>query len=160
MLRFLRQHLKVEPGIELSSIFKDAVGVPQGTLTAAFLLGTPERKRIFEALLRVEEYSRVWEKLREPLNLLKTRKGEVEIEISRLQGRLERMPVLEVEIAELKRSSRATEGSLGKATKELDAVQKTRAKLDSAHIALHKAERALAEVENKLQGVQARGKSS
>ena len=38
VLRFLRQHLKVETGSDLSSILKDAVGVPQGTLTAAFLL--------------------------------------------------------------------------------------------------------------------------
>ncbi len=156
VLRFLRQHLQVEPGADLASIFRDAVGVPQGTLTAAFLLNDANRKRVFEALLRVEEYSRVWEKLREPLNLLKTRKAEVESEMSRLQGRLERLPVLEAEIAERKQTLRTVHGDLGKATKALDAVQTTRAKLESAREDAVKAERALAEAQRKLQGVQAR----
>jgi DNA repair protein SbcC/Rad50 len=156
VLRFLRQHLNIEPGADLTSLFKDAVGVPQGTLTAAFLLNEANRKKIFEALLRVEEYSRVWEKLREPLNLLKTRKNEVDLEISRLQGRLERLPVLEVEIAERKTIISTTQRDLGKATKELDVVQTTRAKLEKVRDEVLNAERALAEAQRKLQGIQAR----
>jgi exonuclease SbcC len=156
VLRFLRQHLRVEPGADLTSLFKDAVGVPQGTLTAAFLLNEGNRKKIFEALLRVEEYSRVWEKLREPLNLLKTRKNEVDLEINRLQGRLERLPVLEAEIEERKLTLSKSQRDLGKATQELDGVQTTRAKLESVREEVLRAERALAEAQRKLQGVQAR----
>jgi exonuclease SbcC len=156
VVRFLREHLNVEPSADLSSIFKDAVGVPQGTLTAAFLLGTPDRKRIFESLLRVEEYSRVWEKLREPVNLLKSRKEDVRSEVSRLQGRLERLPVLEAEIAELKQNLSATDASLRRATQELDGVRALRDKLQTAHDAVHKAESALTEIELKLQGVEGR----
>jgi exonuclease SbcC len=156
VLRFLRQHLQVEPAADLGSIFRDAVGVPQGTLTAAFLLNDANRKRVFEALLRVEEYTRVWEKLREPLNLLKTRKVEIEIEISRLQGRLERLPILEAEIAESKSTLHTTQASLGRAMQELDAVQATRAKLESAREEVLTAERALGETQRKLQGLQAR----
>jgi DNA repair protein SbcC/Rad50 len=153
---FLRQHLQVEPGADLASIFKDAVGVPQGTLTAAFLLNEANRKKVFEALLRVEEYSRVWDKLRDPLNLLKTRKHDLEVEISRLQARLERLPVLEAEIAERKTTLNSAKRELGKATLELDAVQATRARLEVAREEVLRAERALAEAQSKLQSVQVR----
>lgn len=156
VVRFLHQHLNAEAGADLPSIFRDAVGVPQGTLTAAFLLGTPDRKRIFEALLRVEEYSRVWEKLRDPLNLLKTRKSEVELEINRLQGKLERLPVLEAEIAERRNVLDSVQRELGRAVKELDTVQTARVKLESARDELLRAERALSDAKSKLQGLQAR----
>ena len=156
VLRFLRQHLRVEPAADLASIFKDAVGVPQGTLTAAFLLNDANRKRVFEALLRVEEYTRVWEKLRDPLNLLKSRKAEVDSEISRMQGRLERLPVLEAEIAERTKNLATMQRDLGKAIAELDTVQTKQAKLESARDGVMKAERALAEARSKLQSVQGR----
>lgn len=156
VMRFLRQHLQVEPAADLASIFNDAVGVPQGTLTAAFLLNDANRKRVFEALLRVEEYTRVWEKLREPMNLLKSRKAEMDNEISRLQGRLERLPTLEAEIAERTKSLATMQRDLGKATQELDKAQATQAKLEQAREGVQKAERALADARSKLEGVQAR----
>ncbi len=156
VLRFLRQHLQVEPATDLASLFRDAVGVPQGTLTAAFLLNDAQRKRVFEALLRVEEYSRVWEKLREPMNLLKARKAEVDNEISRLQGRLERMPTLEAEIDERKARLASMHKALGVAMEELNAIQGKLAKLEAARTAVQKAERALAEARTKLEGTQAR----
>src|SRR6185369_958500 len=63
--RFLWQHLGLEPGTDLRALFKEAVGVPQGTLTAIFH-GTPlERKSTFDRLLKVEEYRQAAEKLRE-----------------------------------------------------------------------------------------------
>ena len=42
--RWLRQHMKLEPGTNLSELFRDAVGVPQGTLTASFLLTESSRR--------------------------------------------------------------------------------------------------------------------
>ena len=156
VVRFLCQHLQVDTGANLASIFKDAVGVPQGTLTAAFLLNDSDRKRIFEALLRVEEYARVSDKLREPLNLLKSRKSEVAMEISRLQGRLERLPILEAQIAERKHTIKVVQVNLGKSMQELDGVQAVRVGLDAASNEALKAERALADSRTKLQGLQAR----
>jgi exonuclease SbcC len=43
--RFLWQHLGVEPGTDLDSLFRRAIGVPQGTFTAIFLDTPAERKR-------------------------------------------------------------------------------------------------------------------
>jgi DNA repair protein SbcC/Rad50 len=69
---FLRRHLRVESEIALESLFNDALGVPQGTLTADFLLTPANRKKKFDALLQVEEYSRAADKLRDARSHLQT----------------------------------------------------------------------------------------
>ena len=56
--RFLWQHLGVEAGTDLDSLFRRAIGVPQGTFTAIFLETAAERKKAFDKLLKVEEYRR------------------------------------------------------------------------------------------------------
>jgi len=40
----------------LESLFKDALGVPQGTFTAIFLETATNRKKTFDALLQIEDY--------------------------------------------------------------------------------------------------------
>ncbi|HEX4205420.1 MAG TPA: SMC family ATPase [Ktedonobacteraceae bacterium] len=50
----------------LKSLFRDALGVPQGTFTAVFLQAGAERKKTFDALLQIEDYKT------SATNLLKT----------------------------------------------------------------------------------------
>lgn len=56
VLPWLRQHLGVSPGTDLSQLFANTIGVPQGTYTVDFLLPTEKRKPIFDTVLKVEEY--------------------------------------------------------------------------------------------------------
>jgi exonuclease SbcC len=56
--RFLLAASRRRTGTDLESLFKQAIGVPQGTFTAVFLATPPERKSTFDALLKVEEYRR------------------------------------------------------------------------------------------------------
>ncbi len=56
VLPWLRQHLGVAPGTDLSQLFANTIGVPQGTFTVDFLLPTEKRKPIFDTVLKVEEY--------------------------------------------------------------------------------------------------------
>lgn len=102
VLIFLRQHLGAEPTANLADLFTNAVGVPQGTLTAAFL-GTPSaRKGIFDPLLRVEEYRKAFENLREPGRLLTQRQSAMDVTISGLEGRLARLPQLQAQAERLR----------------------------------------------------------
>src|SRR5205085_12186602 len=55
VFRFLWQHLGLEPGTDLRTLFRQAIGVPQGTFTAIFLEGATDRKIAFDRLLKVEE---------------------------------------------------------------------------------------------------------
>ncbi|CAN5229559.1 SMC family ATPase [soil metagenome] len=97
VFRFLWQHLGLEPGTDLRSLFRQAIGVPQGTLTAIFLEGATERKVAFDRLLKVEEYRQAAEKLRETSRFLDQSVGRARETIARAEGELSRHDEVETE---------------------------------------------------------------
>ncbi len=107
VLAFLRQHMGVDSRADLKALFKDAVGVPQGTFTAAFLLSAAPRKKVFDSLLQVEDYQQAFERLREPLRLLETRAQKLDVSVAGLQARLEQLPGLETAVSARLRRDRA-----------------------------------------------------
>jgi exonuclease SbcC len=95
--RFLRQHLGVEAGTDLESLFRRAIGVPQGTFTAIFLESPTERKKAFDKLLKVEEYRQGAEKLRETARYIDNQITAVREKIARAEGELTRFEQVETE---------------------------------------------------------------
>ncbi len=88
--RFLWQHLGVDAGTDLESLFKHAIGVPQGTLTAIFLAPAAEKKRTFDTLLKVEEYRRGADELLKTQRFVENRISAVRENIARNEGELTR----------------------------------------------------------------------
>ena len=95
--RFLWQHLGVEPGTDLASLFNHAIGVPQGTFTAIFLATGAERKRTFDSLLKVEEYRRGADELLKTSRYLDNQIAVVRENIARTEGELGRSDEIETE---------------------------------------------------------------
>lgn len=95
--RFLWTHLGLEPGTDLKTLFRQAIGVPQGTFTAIFLEGSTERKAAFDRLLKVEEYRQAAEKLRETVRYIDARIADVREATARAEGELARGPQVEAE---------------------------------------------------------------
>lgn len=91
----------VPPDTNLAHLFSNAIGVPQGLLTAAFLEDASARRDKFDRLLRVEEYQRAYEGLREVETALKDHVNGLEKESAGLEGQLARLPQLAQEAAEL-----------------------------------------------------------
>lgn len=131
--RFLRLHLGVEEGTDLKALFRDAVGVPQGLLTSAFLQSERERAPIFDSLLKLRDYDRAWDKLRDSINWLRSERFAVQNDISGLEGRLERLPVLKAQVAEREATLAATEHDLTAADAELCQVQDRCNELERIH---------------------------
>lgn len=75
VLPWLRQHLGVAPGTDLARLFANTIGVPQGTFTADFLKSPEDRKKVFDSILKVEEYKQANQEL---LSLEKYAKAEEE----------------------------------------------------------------------------------
>ena len=82
---FLRKHLRLETDIALKDLFNDALGVPQGTFTADFLLTPTNRKKKFDTLLQVEDYRKAAEKLAETRSYLQDERRAVESRIADLE---------------------------------------------------------------------------
>ena len=123
--RFLWQHLGVEPGTDLESLFKHAIGVPQGTFTAIFLATAAERKKTFDTLLKVEEYRRGAEELLKTQRFVENQISAVREKIARSEGELSRLDVLELEYKDAAANVTAYTDELKKA--ETDAVENEKA---------------------------------
>ena len=131
VFRFLWQHLGLEPGTDLRSLFRQAIGVPQGTFTAIFLEGATERKVAFDRLLKVEEYRQAAEKLRETSRFLDTRIATVREDIARAEGELSRVETTEEEHKNLAEQAARLEAELETIGTNLSTKQSLVAALDT-----------------------------
>jgi DNA repair protein SbcC/Rad50 len=109
---WLCQRLGVSASTDLGALFGDAIGVPQGLLTAVFLDGRTERKSKFDPLLRVDEYRRAWEQLRLVERFLDDRMGDRRVKIAELQTLTAELPAIEEQLASLSQAIDGTERRL------------------------------------------------
>ncbi len=117
--RFLWQHLGVEPGTDLESLFKHAIGVPQGTFTAIFLATAAERKKTFDTLLKVEEYRRGAEELLKTQRYVENQIGTAREKIARAEGEVGQAAVVEAEFATVTGEAGAFAEQVSKLTGEI-----------------------------------------
>jgi exonuclease SbcC len=132
VVRFLWQHLGLEPGTDLRSLFRQAIGVPQGTFTAIFLEGATERKVAFDRLLKVEEYRQAADKLRETVRYVEMATAGVRENIARAEGELSRSDLLEQELAGFAGQSADLERDLATLDKEVAEKRELLEKLERA----------------------------
>ena len=75
----------------------EAIGVPQGTLTAIFLATGSERKKTFDSLLKVEEYRRGADELLKTARYVDNQIAAVRESIAQSEGELGRADEIETE---------------------------------------------------------------
>ncbi|WP_322480459.1 SMC family ATPase [Thermogemmatispora sp.] len=80
----LHELFGIERERPLPTLFQDALGVPQGTFTAAFLETPAKRKKTFDELLQIEDYRLASDYLREVQNYYKDQMQQQQQEIQRL----------------------------------------------------------------------------
>lgn len=95
VLAWLRTHLGVEPDTDLEELFRTAIGVPQGTFTAIFAETAVRRKAVFDRVLRVEEYRKSSDALKDTYAHLNAKVSEVDMTLAGFHGQLLRLPELE-----------------------------------------------------------------
>jgi exonuclease SbcC len=114
---FLREHIGLNEYTDLASLFSEVLGVPQGRLTADFLLPPATRKAKFDPLLRVEDYRTAYERLRDALDVLEAQLREREIRLASLRPVAAELPQLEQALMDLEARQRA----LGEQAKRYEA---------------------------------------
>ncbi|HEY9826282.1 MAG TPA: SMC family ATPase, partial [Stenomitos sp.] len=63
--QWMRAHLGVPPQTDLARLFAETIGIPQGTFTTDFLRRPNDRKKIFDPILKVEEYKQTYTQMRD-----------------------------------------------------------------------------------------------
>ena len=149
--RFLWQHLGVEAGTDLDSLFRRAIGVPQGTFTAIFLETAAERKKAFDKLLKVEEYRRGADELLKTTRFIEQQVSAVRERIARAEGELLRYDSAKAEHAATAERESGLAADFDKASVEINEKTARVQKMDEQ-------EKTLAEAKNVLEN--ARAKSS
>ncbi len=85
---WLQQHIGVEPGTDLSALFKTTVGVPQGTFTYDFTLAPSNRKNVFDQILKVEEYRKASDNLRDTVRYVESHIIDADKKLAEAEGEL------------------------------------------------------------------------
>ena len=117
--QWLRDCMGVEPTTELQALFENAIGVPQGMLTTSFLLTEANRRKVFDPLLGVEDYKRVWDNMLAVVNHVKDQRNENEKEQERRLGRLEELPQLKNDAQNFEDTIKDTDSQYHQATDKL-----------------------------------------
>jgi exonuclease SbcC len=139
--RFLWQHMGVDPGTDLDSLYRRAIGVPQGTFTAIFLETAAERKKAFDKLLKVEEYRRSAEELLRTARFIEQQTAAVRENIARFEGEIARVETVEEEHRTIAARVLELGRSVDEAAAAVDQKQRLVEKLDVAESALNEARR-------------------
>jgi exonuclease SbcC len=142
--------LGVEESSNLSVLFKDAVGVPQGLLTAAFLLTPTNRKGTFDPLLRVDEYKRVWDALLEPRRHLEQQITTEDTRIAGFQAELKALPDWQAKAAELLDKVRADEEEQAASQAELADVTGRKEEMEAVKERLDALDKLITRVEGQI----------
>lgn len=129
---FLRQHLGIEPGTDLKALFRSAIGVPQGSFTAEFLLAANARKAAFDRLLKVEEYRDGAERLRETVKLIGDRMADINVRLGKAEGQLVNYEQLVEDQRQVAALVREMEASLAGLQSEIDERVLVVAEMDRA----------------------------
>lgn len=153
VLGWLKEHLGVEPTADLKALFTDAVGVPQGLLTAPFLEGKRARKAKFDPLLQVDDYELAWEKLRETARYLREQLAIQKQRMAELQGELKHLPQLEGEAKELEKKIAADKQKLAEVVDRLEQVVAEKKILDAARNQIEQLTRQLKDLTGRLKGL-------
>lgn len=130
-LSWLRDFLGLDEAGDPSSLFRDAVGVPQGLLTAAFLDRPANRKNTFGPLLRVDEYDLAWSNLREPRRRLEQLVAGQDTRIAGLEVEVRDLPTWRAKVDEVAAALASTEGRQAAATEELAGVAERKMALET-----------------------------
>ena len=153
---WLRQHLGVEPGADLKSLFTSTIGVPQGTFTVDFAEQPSKRKPGFDKVLRVDEYQRSSEELKGLIRLVESKDVELReqiaalgVEVAALDGLVEEQSAVEAAIDDMKRDLDAAE-------KERDITRTELQRLDQLQRRLEQIGRDLAALKVRSEEVERR----
>lgn len=131
VVAWLKEHLGVDSSADLTALFEDSIGVPQGLLTAAFLERPAARKSNFDPLLQVHEYEQAWVRLREATRILNEDIENHRRNIAELTGELKQLPTALQQRSELESEIEKNRTEREKLQTELGALEKERAALNA-----------------------------
>ena len=153
---WLYEFFGVEETGDLSALFQDAVGVPQGLLTAAFMDRPGNRKNTFNPLLRVDEYEKVWQALLGPRRRLEEWIADQENAIAGYEAEVKALPGWREKATDLDDGIATDQKRHAELEAELEDVAERKETLEEIKERLEALERQATRAEGEVKGIQGR----
>lgn len=144
VIPWLRHHLGVSSGTDLSQLFSSTLGVPQGTFTVDFLLTKEKRKPVFDRILKVEEYREAYRDSAKLETYGKAKVKELEAAIARYDEALEQLESLTQKRRDQYQEITQAQADLQQLQTQLDQLQTERDQLSAQAVQMQQWEAQLA----------------
>ncbi|MEM9215496.1 MAG: SMC family ATPase [Cyanobacteria bacterium P01_F01_bin.150] len=154
VLPWLRDHLGVTAGTDLPRLFENTIGVPQGMLTADFLLSGEKRRRVFDSILKVEEYKQTATGLGALQKYADGQIDGVERDLAHYEEILSDRPHVESKHAELAKQIQSSELQLASSEQQLTELKEQKEQWDLKAKTVNDLEQQLRTVTTQLEGRQ------
>lgn len=157
VLPWLREHMGVAPGTDLARLFANTIGVPQGTFTADFLKAPEDRKKVFDSILKVEEYKQVNQEMLSLEKYAKAQTEELEQAIARYDTDLQALEPTQARVTTLREELATNEATLTALQQELAQLGQQRdqlkAQAEQVQALLAQQQQTAAQMEGKRQAI-------
>ena len=150
----------LDPGLttELGTLFKDIIGVPQGTIIAPFLETAGQRKEKFDPILGVHDYKMAYERSKEVAGIIERKKGGLERENERLAGQLEGYEEKLLDVERVTREIGEIQIIIQDRTRDREGVERKKTELEKNERRIRELRSALGELKARMQGIADREK--
>lgn len=128
IIPWLREHMGVAPNIDLGQLFANTIGVPQGTFTADFLKSSADRKKVFDTILKVEEYEKVFKELNGLRKYAEAQSAAIADRIAQYNETLEQWDELQQRQAQVQQELEHNEATLKALRIQLEQLETERQK--------------------------------
>ncbi|GAB4157762.1 MAG: SMC family ATPase [Cyanobacteria bacterium J069] len=154
VLPWLRQQFGIAPGTDLARLFANTIGVPQGTFTADFLKTAEDRKKVFDSILKVEEYKQANQAMLSLEKYAKSESEALERDIARYEDALQEQAAAQQRQQDVTQAIAAAEAALTQLEAELTALQVEKEALAAQAAEVQQAELKLQTLTTQIDGQQ------
>ncbi|MDX2100699.1 MAG: SMC family ATPase [Leptolyngbyaceae cyanobacterium bins.59] len=148
--RWLKENLGFGRETKLNNLFKQAIGIPQGTFTLDFLLTPEKRKEVFDPILQVREYKQAYEKSAQLERHASLWVQSSEEKLKDCETKLQDWELLKTSVEEFRRSITADEAELLRLAQQCHDLKTQRNQLKSHKEQIDQQSNQLKEIENQI----------
>ncbi|KNZ69283.1 SMC domain-containing protein [Thermincola ferriacetica] len=155
---WLKEAMGIDQDMELEHLFRDIVGVPQGTFVAPFLETPSLRKKKFDAILKVEQYRDAYLNTRAAAKLLDERMREQEKDLAVLAAEVQDYDAVKAQVQSVTTTIRELEETLQQLEGEVQNRAQKVTELERLKERLEKTEASLQALAATIEGLEQREK--
>ncbi|MBO1351362.1 MAG: SMC family ATPase [Hormoscilla sp. GUM202] len=147
---WLRSHMRLAADTDLPKLFAETIGIPQGSFTTDFLKRAGDRKKVFDPVLRVEEYRQAFSQSLDLENYAQSQVTQLEREIAIYDTRLQDWQELQQQQDRLQDKIKEESAELELLTVKLEEIQGLKDQLTATAEQIQQQRDQLQKLENEI----------